>query len=119
MTEGLSSFNNVKKSILSRHSTFTSRITPSMQPTANGDERLDSESSTSTDDLQGVRCIDPDKTVLLRFECISAKELKVCFDTRCLAKTCLSRQFSSTRSQKQSFNPGVSFVLRGSDALSM
>ncbi len=76
------------KAILHRKTTFTSRV--KVQPAApaqsdieqqGGHDCFESQSSYSSEDLQGYRALDPDRSVLLRFECISALELKVCNKT--------------------------------------
>ena len=70
---------------VTRQITFTSRVSispsPPTQPDgADGDlhPSIEQTSTCTSEDLQGFTRLDPSKTVLLRFECTSAKELKVC-----------------------------------------
>jgi hypothetical protein len=67
-----------------RQTTFTARVSVDpatfTQPYTNSGDSgaLERESSNQSEDLQGLGRLSPNKIVLLRFECISARELKVC-----------------------------------------
>ncbi len=79
------------KRALKRKTTFISRVTVS-GPVDYGEPEIETtptsssgKTSTLPEDMQGLGLLDPKKSVLLRFECMSAAELKVSVIRSCYA----------------------------------
>lgn len=113
MADDLCGVGEKGRALLSRATTFTARVkfqqAPSILPHSephDPNEAFEKQSSTTTDDLQGYRSLDPDKTVLLRFECITATELKVSVQTCSLSNL-------STRSTDLLAFPTVMDLVKG------
>jgi hypothetical protein len=91
---------------IDQKTTFSSTAalgSPAVTQRLAGKERThaDRESKTriASEGLQGLRSIDPSGSVLLRFECLSSKELKVGYTTSPYATKLLPRYRSSDASK--------------------
>lgn len=81
--ETLDNLSHTDERTLERRTTFISRVTLS-GPGDNSESEIETppmssleKTSNWSEDMQGLGLLDPKKSVLLRFECMSAAELKV------------------------------------------